>query len=146
LAKGQDQGMEADEVADAPVVDDSELAVVRTVGDLSVVTDADPEPDDGGDVAASRDPDAIAHEIEQTRAELSDTIDAIADRLSPKRAASRGAQAVKAQVSGGRDTAKGGSLGPGSHAASSPLPIGPIVAVTGLVLIIAMFLRRRRSR
>ena len=63
---------------------------------------ADPaeEPtDDGGDVAASRDPDAIAHEIEQTRAELADTIDAIADRISPKRAAARSAQAVKAQVS-----------------------------------------------
>jgi hypothetical protein len=52
---------------------------------------------DGGDVA--RDPDAIQREIEQTRAELADTIDAIADRLSPKRAASRGAKAVKAQVS-----------------------------------------------
>src|SRR3954466_13200010 len=54
---------------------------------------------DGGDVAAERSPDAIQREIEQTRAELADTIDAIADRISPKRAASRGAQAVRAQVS-----------------------------------------------
>jgi Protein of unknown function (DUF3618) len=54
-------------------------------------------PHDGGDVA--RDPDAIQREIEQTRAELADTSDAIADRLSPKRAAARGSQAVKAQVS-----------------------------------------------
>src|SRR3954466_12657867 len=54
---------------------------------------------DGGDVAAERSPDAIQREIEQTRAELADTIDAIADRISPKRAASRGAQAVPAQVS-----------------------------------------------
>jgi Protein of unknown function (DUF3618) len=46
-----------------------------------------------------RDPDSIQKEIEQTRAELAETIDAIADRISPKRAASRGAQAVKAQVS-----------------------------------------------
>jgi len=46
-----------------------------------------------------RNPDAIQREIEQTRAELADTIDAIADRISPKRAASRGAQAVKHQVS-----------------------------------------------
>ena len=52
---------------------------------------------DGGDVG--RNPDAIQREIEQTRAELADTIDAIADRISPKRAASRGAQAVKHQVS-----------------------------------------------
>ena len=54
---------------------------------------------DGGDVAEQRKPDTIQREIEQTRAELADTIDAIADRISPKRAASRGAQAVKTQVS-----------------------------------------------
>jgi hypothetical protein len=53
---------------------------------------------DGGDVA-ERDPDTIQREIEQTRAELADTIDAIADRISPRRAASRGAQAVRHQVS-----------------------------------------------
>ena len=47
-----------------------------------------------------RDPDAIQKEIEQTRAELADTIDAIAERISPKRAASRGANAVKSSVSG----------------------------------------------
>jgi hypothetical protein len=50
------------------------------------------------DVAEQRTPDTIQREIEQTRAELADTIDAIADRISPKRAASRGAHAVKAQV------------------------------------------------
>lgn len=48
----------------------------------------------------TRSPDAIQKEIEQTRAELAETIDAIADRISPKRAASRGAAAVKASVSG----------------------------------------------
>ena len=47
-----------------------------------------------------RDPDTIQKEIERTRAELADTIDAIADRISPKRAASRGAHAVKSSVSG----------------------------------------------
>jgi hypothetical protein len=46
----------------------------------------------------ARDPDAIQREIEQTRAELADTIDAIADRVSPKRAAARGGRAVKTQV------------------------------------------------
>jgi len=56
--------------------------------------------DEGEDVAETRSPDAIAKEIEQTRAELAETIDAIADRISPKRAASRGAAAVKASVSG----------------------------------------------
>jgi hypothetical protein len=59
-------------------------------------------------VAEQRSPDQIQREIEQTRAELADTIDAIADRISPRRAASRGANAVKAQVNsvfGGGDSA-----------------------------------------
>src|SRR4051794_40746067 len=55
---------------------------------------------DGGDVAEQRKPDTIQREIEQTRAELADTIDAIADRISPRRAASRGAQAVRSRASG----------------------------------------------
>ena len=48
----------------------------------------------------TRSPDAIQREIEQTRSELAETIDAIADRISPRRAASRGAAAVKAGMSG----------------------------------------------
>jgi len=70
--------------------------------------------DKGDDVAETRSPDAIAKEIEQTRAELAETIDAIADRLSPKRAASRSAAALKAGVSG----VFGGSNG---HAPASVL-------------------------
>jgi len=54
---------------------------------------------DGGRVAERRKPEEIAREIEQTRAELADTIDAIAGRMSPKRAASRGAQRVRSRVS-----------------------------------------------
>jgi ElaB/YqjD/DUF883 family membrane-anchored ribosome-binding protein len=50
-------------------------------------------------VADSRSPDAIQREIEATRSELADTIDAIADRVSPKKAASRSAQAVRAKAS-----------------------------------------------
>ena len=64
---------------------------------------------DGGDVAQQRNPDTIQREIEQTRAELADTIDAIADRISPKRAASRGAQAVKSQVTSVFNGAGGGA-------------------------------------
>jgi hypothetical protein len=67
--------------------------------DVETGPTAGAEAADGGDVADARDPDVIQREIEQTRAELADTIDAIADRLSPKRAAGRGAAAVKAQVS-----------------------------------------------
>jgi hypothetical protein len=52
----------------------------------------------GGQVG--RDPDAIQREIEETRAELARTVDLIADRLSPKRAASRGASKVKSSIDG----------------------------------------------
>ena len=74
-----------------------------------------------GDDVAQRNPDAIQREIEQTRAELADTIDAIADRISPRRAASRGAQAVKHQVS----SVLGNSNG---HAPSAVLDAPPHVA------------------
>lgn len=45
-----------------------------------------------------RDPDLIQREIEQTREEFAETIGAIADRVSPKRAATRGVQKVKTAV------------------------------------------------
>ena len=48
----------------------------------------------------SRDPSAIEREIEQTRAELARTVDLIAERLSPKRAASRGVTKVRDGISG----------------------------------------------
>ena len=63
-------------------------------------------------MAETRSPDTIQKEIEATRAELAETIDAIADRISPKRAASRGAAAVKSGVTG----VFGGSNGNGSTA------------------------------
>jgi hypothetical protein len=87
----------------------------------------------GGRVAATtRDPDAIQKEIEQTRAELAETIDAIADRISPKRAASRGAQAVKAQVSsvfGGEGKAPAAVIDAPPRAAGSPDPATRTAAV-----------------
>ncbi len=91
-------------------------------------------PDMGGNVAATtRDPDAIQKEIEQTRAELAETIDAIADRISPKRAASRSAAAVKAQVSsvfgGEASKAPGAVLDAPPRAAASPSPAARTAAV-----------------
>jgi len=91
-------------------------------------------PNMGGRVAATtRDPDAIQKEIEQTRAELAETIDAIADRISPKRAASRGAQAVKAQVSsvfGGEGSkAPGAVIDAPPRTAASPSPAARTAAV-----------------
>ena len=43
-------------------------------------------------------PAEIQRQIEQTRAELASTIDAITDRVSPKRVASRSVESVKAKV------------------------------------------------
>jgi hypothetical protein len=79
--------------------------------------------DGGGDVA-QRNPDTIQREIEQTRAELADTIDAIADRLSPKRAASRSASAVKAQVS----SVLGNGNGKANEAPAAVLDAAPAAA------------------
>lgn len=44
------------------------------------------------------DPDSIQREIDETREQLARTIDAIADRVSPKRAAARSADKVKTKV------------------------------------------------
>src|SRR4051812_4132455 len=87
--------------------------------------------DDGGDVSQrdetqqQRDPDTIQREIEQTRAGLADTIDAIADRISPRRAASRGATAVKSSVSGLFGNGNGSANG---SAPASVLDAGPATA------------------
>jgi hypothetical protein len=45
--------------------------------------------------AASPDPDALAGDIEKTRDELAETLDAIADKVSPKRVAGRTKKAAK---------------------------------------------------
>jgi hypothetical protein len=147
--------MEQDEPQDAPSEAAGEAAVADEVGGAEPV---ELSADDGGDVAG-RDPDAIAREIEQTRAELADTIDAIADRISPKRAASRGAQAVKAQVASAREKVAGdqtppsdladtssGASGPPSEVSNPLAAIAPKAAVAGVVLLIVVFLLRRRSR
>ncbi|WP_248960502.1 DUF3618 domain-containing protein [Sphaerisporangium perillae] len=47
---------------------------------------------------ADTDPEALEKEIERTRAELAVTVDAIVDRVSPKRVAERGVARVKANA------------------------------------------------
>lgn len=56
-----------------------------------------------------QDPAEIQQQIEATRAELAETVDAIADIVSPKRAARRGAEQVKAKVEELRERANGTS-------------------------------------
>ena len=53
-----------------------------------------------GDTAAVRErtPAEIEAEIERTRRRLANTVDAIADRVSPANVARRGAESAKAQV------------------------------------------------
>lgn len=51
-------------------------------------------------MADQTDPDEIQREIERTRADLAETIDAIADKVSPKRAVARTADRVKTAVKG----------------------------------------------
>lgn len=48
--------------------------------------------------SSGSDPAAIQREIEATRQELAETLDAIAEKVSPKRVASRGAALVKEKV------------------------------------------------
>jgi LPXTG-motif cell wall-anchored protein len=47
---------------------------------------------------ADTDPDALERQIERTRAELARTVDAIADRVSPKRIAGRSVARVRANA------------------------------------------------
>ncbi|MDQ6650496.1 MAG: DUF3618 domain-containing protein [Actinomycetota bacterium] len=48
--------------------------------------------------SAGSDPAAIQREIEATRQELAETLDAIAEKVSPKRVASRGGARVKEKI------------------------------------------------
>lgn len=100
----------------------------------------------------TRKPDVIVREIEQTRAELADTIDAITERINPRRAASRGARAMRDQVAAVRDRAGDDGADeageptshlPGIGAMPGPRPallaLGAVIAVIGLLLV-----KRRR--
>jgi hypothetical protein len=68
----------------------------------------------------SRDPSAIEREIEETRAELARTVDLIAERLSPKRVASRGATKVREGIEGVFSRENGHANGQALTAEGSP--------------------------
>jgi hypothetical protein len=102
-------------------------------------------------VPTTRKPEVIVREIEQTRAELADTIDAITERINPRRAASRGARAVREQVSGLRDrVSPDGSEAAdeaGGHAAGGVVPGGvrpALIAVAAIVAVFGLMLVRKR--
>jgi hypothetical protein len=56
-------------------------------------------------VVTSNDPEELAEQIEKTREELAETLDAIADKVSPKRVASRTTKKVGDAVKDGAGTA-----------------------------------------
>lgn len=51
----------------------------------------------------AKDPDSIERDIERSRAQLAESIDAIADRVSPRRVADRGTRRAKASLQSLRD-------------------------------------------
>ncbi|MCW2883027.1 MAG: hypothetical protein JWQ95_7127 [Sphaerisporangium sp.] len=112
---------------------------------------------------ADTDPEALEREIERTRADLAVTVDAIVDRVSPKRVAERGVARVRANagqlVAAARDMV-GGVTSPAKYAEPSygedegwqddfptrnlpPILIG-VGAVVVLSAAIALWRRRRR--
>jgi hypothetical protein len=68
------------------------------------------------------DPAEIQQQIEQTRAELASTVDAIADRVSPKRVASRTKETVMAKVDDLRSRGTAPALEGAASAGQQPLP------------------------
>ncbi len=60
-----------------------------------------------GTAKASSDPDVLAQEIEQTREELAETLDAIADKVSPRKVVGRTKKAAKDGAADAVEAVKG---------------------------------------
>ena len=107
------------------------------------------------------DPAEIQQQIEQTRAELASTVDAIADRVSPKRVAARTKASVQEKVIDLRNRGTAPALET-AGAGQQPLPArvanqlreakktrgrsvrwDRVAIVGGGIALIALFLRRR---
>jgi Protein of unknown function (DUF3618). len=111
---------------------------------------------------ADSDPAALERDIERTRAELARTIDAIADRVSPKRVAERSVARFKANaehlVASVGDLVTGNAYRPVDGAVRDgeddgrrqpPPDLAPILIGVGAVLVVGaaiVLLRRRRRR
>ncbi|WP_433511540.1 DUF3618 domain-containing protein [Nonomuraea sp. CA-143628] len=107
---------------------------------------------------ADTDPDELERRIARTRAELADTVDAIADRVSPKRVAERTVADVKTRASN-LVTSVGDALGvtqrpveyaedPDQLWAEERPSLAPVLIGVGVVLVVgaAITLWRRRRR
>ncbi|MCA2221321.1 DUF3618 domain-containing protein [Nonomuraea aurantiaca] len=107
---------------------------------------------------ADTDPDELERRIARTRAELADTVDAIADRVSPKRVAERTVADVKTRANN-LVASVGDALGvtqrPVEYAddpdrlwAEEQPSLAPVLIGVGVVLVVgaAITLWRRRRR
>jgi hypothetical protein len=74
------------------------------------------------DELRSEDPDAIRADIEQTRAEMSETIDAIQERMSPDYLKQQVRDAAVGQYEEARDSVKGASLSMWETIKQNPIP------------------------
>ncbi len=108
---------------------------------------------------ADTDPAELERQIERTRAELAQTVDAIADRVSPKRVAARGVAKVRANaehlvtqvgdmvgVSGPKPVRLAGEpedLWADDRPDLAPILIG-VGAVLALGAVVVLWRRRRR--
>jgi hypothetical protein len=110
-----------------------------------------------------QDPAAIQRQIEDTRAELAQTIDAIADIVSPKRAARRGVEQLRGKVEELKTQIQGPSLDgqgqrelpPGMSAELSGSTLygtqrtvrwDRVALAGGGALLLLLIVRRRRHR
>ena len=108
------------------------------------------------------DPAEIQQQIEQTRAELASTVDAIADRVSPKRVAARTKVTIQEKVDDLRSRGTSPALEGAAGTGQEPLPArisrqlneakrtrgksvrwDRVALVGGGIALIVVFLRRR---
>jgi hypothetical protein len=98
----------------------------------------------------ARDPEALEREIERTRDELARTIDALADRVSPKKVASRGVARLKEEAEhvavavGTMIAPPGPEDAEGIARRNTAIMVGAGVALTVTVLVLWRGRRRRR--
>jgi hypothetical protein len=121
-----------------------------------------PKSRDRGRTPIVPDPAEIQQQIEQTRAELASTVDAIADRVSPKRVAARTKVTIKEKVDDLRSRGTVPALEGGASAGQDALPArvasqlreakrtggrsvrwDRVAMVGGGIALIVVFLRRR---
>ena len=97
-------------------------------GDVQSATSTDP--------AASGDREAIERDIEQTRAQLGETVDALASRLDVK-------SRVKNQVSAGTDRVKS-TVAAGGTQARTHAPVTAVAAAALVVTVVGLVVWKRR--